>query len=67
MCGGGGGGITDEEAAQKERKKEQQAKATAAIADIALRKKVRAGGRRSTLLAGLGVAETEQQKSLLGQ
>lgn len=44
----------------------QKAAEAASIADIERRRKVQAGGRPATLLAGQQVAE-QQQKTLLGQ
>jgi hypothetical protein len=44
-----------------------QAAEAAAASDLERRRKVKAGGRASTLLAGQSVAQEQQKKTLLGQ
>lgn len=45
----------------------QKAAEAASVADIERRRRVQAGGRPSTILAGRQVAEEQQRKTLLGQ
>ena len=45
----------------------QKAAEAAGVADVERRRKVAAGGRPATLLAGQQVAEEQQRKTLLGQ
>lgn len=66
MCGGGGSGISEAEAAAKAKEIELAAKAKARADDVVQRRKVKAGGRASTLLAGADIAEG-QRKTFLGQ
>lgn len=46
---------------------QKKAVETAAVADVERQRRVQAGGRPSTILAGRLVAEEQQRKTLLGQ